>query len=465
RDIPLSNNTLQRRTQELANFMQNEIAEKVTTSPFYSLCLDESLDITRNSKVIICVRYFDCDRHCFCEGVLCLATLCDRPTGKHIFESVKTRLDECRISFDNLCGLTADGAAAMQSARAGVLNCFQEICTQKLFMFHCFAHQEVLASKASMKTMDEVESIVKKSINAVNTSSINKGRFAALYKMDSERHKVLLNYNPVRWLSFNDNVQRLFELREEFISPELAQKLKDPAVHGCLLFLKEFLPRLASVNLELQKRQPTIFDSIEVIHTFRMTVTDIVQHLQEERDFTVFNELSQFLSCQDESVQYKVCLVVTEYLNILSEDLENHFSEGNFFRQYATFMTDPFNNTGSTSLAANILTIFNLKYLMVHMRNDARLKTYFTQPGVTVQEFWSNVFQFEDTYKPLAKVALLLLSLFPTTVLCERAFSALHFLKNKYRSRLTDRPKSKVMISELYPPQQESIHRKTNPTH
>nr|XP_014352073.1 PREDICTED: SCAN domain-containing protein 3-like [Latimeria chalumnae] len=207
RDMPLSNDTLQRRTQELANFLQNEIAEKVATSPFYSLCLDEILDITRNSKVIICVRYFDCDRHCFCEGVLCLATLCDRPTGKHIFESVKTRLDECHISFDNLCGLTADGAAAMQSARVGVLNCFQEICTQKLFMFHCFAHQEVLASKASMKTMDEVESIVKKSINAVNTSSINKGRFTALCKMDSETHKVLLNYNPVRWLSFNDSTK------------------------------------------------------------------------------------------------------------------------------------------------------------------------------------------------------------------------------------------------------------------
>uniref|UniRef100_H2ZRQ4 HAT C-terminal dimerisation domain-containing protein n=1 Tax=Latimeria chalumnae TaxID=7897 RepID=H2ZRQ4_LATCH len=429
RDIPLSNDTLQRNTQELANFMQNKITEKVATSPFYSLCLDESLDITRNSKVIICIRYFDCDRHCFCEGVLCLATLCDRPTGKHIFESVKTRLDECRISFDNLCGLTADGAAAMQ-----------KICTQKLFMFHCFAHQEVLASKASMKTVDEVESIVKKNINAVNTSSINKGRFAALCKMDSETHKVLLNYNPVRWLSFNDSVQRLFELWEELIevlstvSPELAQKLKDPVVHGCLLFLKEFLPKLASVNLELQKRQLTIFDSIEVIHTFRMTVTDIVQHLQEERDFTVFNELSQFLSCQDESVQHKVCLVATEYLSILSEDLENRFSEGNFFLQYATFMTDPFNNTGSTSLAANILTTLQdrlASFASVDLSN-------LNQPGVTVQEFWSNVFQFEDTYKPLAKVALLLLSLFPTTVLCEGAFSALHFLKNKYRSRLTD---------------------------
>ncbi|CAM4524218.1 unnamed protein product [Lepidochelys olivacea] len=75
---------------------------------------------------------------------------------------------------------------------------------------------------------------------------------------------------------------------------------------------------------------------------------------------------------------------------------------------------------------------------MVHMRNNARMKTYFSQPGVTVQQFWIKVYLSEDAYKPLAKVALLFLSLFSSTVLCERAFSALHCLKSKYQNGLTD---------------------------
>uniref|UniRef100_H3AC63 HAT C-terminal dimerisation domain-containing protein n=1 Tax=Latimeria chalumnae TaxID=7897 RepID=H3AC63_LATCH len=439
----------------LADFIQQETAEKVSSSPFYSLCLDKSNDATKNAQVIVCVCLFDCDQGYFCERVLCLATLCDWPTGKHIFEFVQARMEECHVSFDNLCSLTADGAAAICKAhKLGELNYFQESCTQKLFMFHCFAHQEVLASKASMKTMDEVESLVKKSINAVNTSKINKLRFATLCEMGSKMHNVLLNYNPIHWLSFNNCAQRLVELQEKLIevlttiSPELAQKLQDSAVHRCLLSLKEFLPKLASVNLELQKSQLTIFDSFEVIDTFRMTITDIVLHLQEEQDFSVFNELSQFLVCQDESVQQKVCSTVTEYLKILSEDLENCFSEGNFFRQYTTLV--PFNSTGLTSLTASKLTalqnrlasfasvnLTRLKYLMLQMRNDARLKAYFSQPGVTVQEFWSNVYLFAEIYKPLAKVTLLFLSLFPTMVLWERAFSALHFLKRKYQSCLT----------------------------
>ncbi|MGH0133273.1 UNVERIFIED_CONTAM: hypothetical protein FKN15_039730 [Acipenser sinensis] len=107
--------------------------------------------------------------------------------------------------------------------------------------------------------MDEVESTVKKSINVVNTSSVNTLRFATLCETGSEAHSVLLNCNPIRWFSFINCVQRLFALREELIevlttiSPDLAQKLQDPVVQGCLLFLKVFLPKLASVNLEHQK--------------------------------------------------------------------------------------------------------------------------------------------------------------------------------------------------------------------
>nr|XP_048693272.1 SCAN domain-containing protein 3-like [Caretta caretta]XP_048693273.1 SCAN domain-containing protein 3-like [Caretta caretta]XP_048693275.1 SCAN domain-containing protein 3-like [Caretta caretta]XP_048693276.1 SCAN domain-containing protein 3-like [Caretta caretta]XP_048693277.1 SCAN domain-containing protein 3-like [Caretta caretta] len=288
---------LQRSTRDLVNFLQNEIAAKVSVSPFYSLCLVETPDVVKNPKIIVCVHFFDCAR-CFTEGVLCQVSLTDRPTGKQVFQCVQGRMQECWVRFDNLCGLAADVAAVMQGAQAEVLNYFQESCPQKLFLFPWFAHQEVLASKASVESMDEVESVVEKCISAVNVSRVHKERFATLCETDSETHKVLLNYSLVHWLSLNGSVQWLFELRGELIevlntvSPQLSQK--HPGVHGCLLFLKEFLPKLASLNLELQVPQLTIFDRIEVIHTFRMTVTDIIQQLQEKRDSSVFLSLVGF---------------------------------------------------------------------------------------------------------------------------------------------------------------------------
>jgi hypothetical protein len=48
------------------------------------------------------------------------------------------------------------------------------------------------------------------------------------------------------------------------------------------------------------------------------------------------------------------------------------------------------------------------------------------------------MYKHSETYKELAVVVILILSIFPTTVMCERSFSALYFFKNKYRNKLTN---------------------------
>ena len=45
-----------------------------------------------------------------------------------------------------------------------------------------------------------------------------------------------------------------------------------------------------------------------------------------------------------------------------------------------------------------------------------------------------------EEYSELAKLALLLLSISPDSVACERGFSCMNFIKNEYRSRLTSMP-------------------------
>lgn len=86
-------------------------------------------------------------------------------------------------------------------------------------------------------------------------------------------------------------------------------------------------------------------------NTFRMTVADIVPHLREEQDFSVFYELGQFLSCQGENVS-ESSNRIPEYplrgsLKIVSVR--------NSFHQYP-FLTDAFSNSGSGFLAANKLS-------------------------------------------------------------------------------------------------------------
>jgi hypothetical protein len=63
RDVPLSNDTVQWIIQELCIFIRNEIAQCVNKNPFFSLCLDESNNITKTAQIIVCVRCFDVDKN------------------------------------------------------------------------------------------------------------------------------------------------------------------------------------------------------------------------------------------------------------------------------------------------------------------------------------------------------------------------------------------------------------------
>lgn len=56
---------------------------------------------------------------------------------------------------------------------------------------------------------------------------------------------------------------------------------------------------------------------------------------------------------------------------------------------------------------------------------------------VSCQEFWIK-YVCVNKYPELKKLALKLLTLFGSSYVCEAAFSKMNFIKNKFRSRLTD---------------------------
>jgi hypothetical protein len=141
RDMPLSNDTVQRRNQELCIFICNEIAQCVNKGPFFSLCLDESNNITKTAQIIVCVRYFDVDENLFRERLLCLTYLTERPNAKNIYTAVKRCLDFLNVSTKNMCAITTDGAATMKSERNGVLSLFDKESDSAIFRLHCFLHQ------------------------------------------------------------------------------------------------------------------------------------------------------------------------------------------------------------------------------------------------------------------------------------------------------------------------------------
>lgn len=83
---------------------------------------------------------------------------------------------------------------------------------------------------------------------------------------------------------------------------------------------------------------------------------------------------------------------------------------------------------------------------LIELSCDQTLKSFFkTTPLVP---FWINVRQ---EYPAIAKIALRHLMGFSTTYLCERAFSTLLFLKNKYRNKLNVDSDLRLKLSSFNP--------------
>ena len=55
--VPLSNYTVSRRISEMASDIQNQVLERMKGSPFFSIQLDESMDVSNAALLLVFVRY------------------------------------------------------------------------------------------------------------------------------------------------------------------------------------------------------------------------------------------------------------------------------------------------------------------------------------------------------------------------------------------------------------------------
>ncbi|GAA6081481.1 SCAN domain-containing protein 3-like, partial [Tachysurus ichikawai] len=100
----------------------------------------------------------------------------------------------------------------------------------------------------------------------------------------------------------------------------------------------------------------------------------------------------------------------------------------------------PFSVTTANHLASD------MEDALIELSTDQTLRTAFD--GKTLDEFWVSV---ALEYPQLSKAALDVLMQFGSTYLCEKTFSALTYIRNKYRSRLNVEDDLRVAISKIKP--------------
>jgi hypothetical protein len=80
--IPLSNDTVGRRINDMAGNVESQLIERVKKSPYYALQIDETTHVTNNANLMCYIKYAYDNIH---DDILFCRTLPTHTTGEEIF--------------------------------------------------------------------------------------------------------------------------------------------------------------------------------------------------------------------------------------------------------------------------------------------------------------------------------------------------------------------------------------------
>lgn len=126
----------------ISECLKCDILKQLETSPWYSICIDESTDVSVTQSIIVYVKYINAGQ--LFTKFLKLKEL-THATAAGIFEATMSVLREYNLDVEKMSAIGTDGAAVMLGERNGVAVKFKE-CNKSIISIHCVAHRLALAS-------------------------------------------------------------------------------------------------------------------------------------------------------------------------------------------------------------------------------------------------------------------------------------------------------------------------------
>ena len=115
--LSLSDNTIQRRIQEMSDDIKNQVVEQIKQSPGYVLQLDKSTDVSSCAQLMVYVRYIhNCD---FKEELLFCQPLDSQTLGIDIFNKVDNFFVDEGLDWRKVGAVCTDGAPSMLGSHSG----------------------------------------------------------------------------------------------------------------------------------------------------------------------------------------------------------------------------------------------------------------------------------------------------------------------------------------------------------
>ncbi|XP_075042389.1 SCAN domain-containing protein 3-like [Mixophyes fleayi] len=437
--VPLSNNTMSRRIQHMAEDLNDQLIEKMKGKEF-ALQLDEAIDSNKDAHLICYTRFVDGEN--LVEDLLFCKSITAGTKAQDLFQIIDTFMSENNLDWTKCFGVCTDGGRSMSGCYGGLQALIRSKAPDALWT-HCIIHREALASKQLSPPLNAVMESVLKVVNFIKTRPQKARFFKKMCEDMGSEHTSLLYYCSSRWLSCGNVLFRVFELRQELYSyleeevHECANYFLDTDFLCKLAYLCDLFDKLNSLNLSLQGSNTHILKLSEKVTAFRKKLLLWKRKLNEDGYNDCFPQLHQFVTSNDAYLTHDLKSVFEQHLTKLSDWFEKYFPEN---MEKFLWIQDPF----STNAPSEFTSTEEEK--LIELSCDKSLKVKFSSMGL--EEFWISI---KDEYPMLSTKAQRILVPFATTYLCEAGFSAVAVIKSKYRPKINVEQEMRMAVSKLIP--------------
>nr|XP_025842280.1 SCAN domain-containing protein 3 [Vulpes vulpes] len=444
--VPLSNDTIARRIQELASDMEDQLIEQIKEAKYFSLQFDECRDIANMIILLVYVRFEHDDD--IKEEFFFSASLPTNTTSSELYEAVKNYVvNKCGLEFRFCVGVCSDGAASMTGTHSEVVTQIKELAPE-CKITHCFIHRESLAMKNISAELNSVLTDTVKIVNYVKSNALNSRLFSLLCDNMEADHKQLLLHAEIRWLSRGKVLSRMFEIRNELFvflqskKPVWSQLFKDVNWTARLAYLSDIFSIFNDLNASMQGKNATCFSMADKIEGQKQKL-EVWRNRVSTNCYDMFHNLTTVIheAGRDLDIVH-LRRVVKEHLTNLLDCFELYFPSKEDPRIGNSWIQNPF-----LPSRENLNLTITLWGDLLKLAADEGLKMNF-ESTASLASFWIKV---KNKYPELAEVALKSLLLFPSTSLCETGFSTLSVIKTKHRNSLNIHYPLRVALSSIQP--------------
>ena len=440
--VPVSNNTVCRRIQDMADYSKSHLVRRVAESPFFAIQLDKSTDVTNFPQLLVNVRFvYDFET---IEDFLFCKPLEGRTTSVEIFKVLNDFVDQNGISWEK-CVWGLFRRCSRDDRETRWCSYANTICCSKFSLKHCRIHTEALAAKTLQSSFKDVLDNAIKVVNLIIARALNSRMFTIMRNDMGAEHDKLLLHTEVRWLSRGKVLFRLFELRAEVrlflidINSPFQILFCDDVWQSKLAYLADVFRFLNQLNLSLQ-------GATVDIHVFQVSdkINSTVRKLQlrlgdiEKNNLAAFPLLCEFISENDLHIDSQLKLDIAQHCQQLIEKFHLYFPKN--YEEFG-WIRFPFSTT--VDLPDDFST--HEKDFFSDLSCGGRLKNKFE--ASILSSFWLHC---QSDFPKISTRATKFLLPFCTSYLCERGFSAMLAIKSKYRSRLELEPNLRLNLTKIH---------------